>query len=224
MVFLHLFTNYLAVRGVIFRSLNRQRACSAWMLFKLERSPTPARLASLEYLFTHSDNIRSYPSGRVIGRCTMGSTFSACFPSPETIDVFRHRRYILCLDKRSSGKKPHFHILLKNEYNSADQLQAWILACEATRLFASSDLANDTALVQKALASVDEGYTMFLEDMHKQGWITVNVTSDNLATTKEDEYRSPALLPGSQTIAFASGPPKSVILDLHYGQDSKKKQ
>ncbi|KAE9384108.1 DUF647-domain-containing protein, partial [Gymnopus androsaceus JB14] len=37
MVFLHLLINYLAVRGVIFRTLNRQRACLAWMAFKFER-------------------------------------------------------------------------------------------------------------------------------------------------------------------------------------------
>ncbi|KAE9399909.1 DUF647-domain-containing protein [Gymnopus androsaceus JB14] len=230
MVFLHLLINYLAVRGVIFRTLNRQRTCLAWMAFKFERGlmATPTHLASLERLFTHSDNIRSYPSGIVTGRCTMGSTFSACFPSPEVIDMFRHKHYILCLDRTSSLHKPHFHILLKSNYNSADQLQAWVLACEASRLLASSTdltMANDTgitALMRTALASVDEAYSVFLEDMHRYGWITATVTPDNVATKEDDEYRSPALLPGAQTIAFAAGPPKSVILG--FGQESKKEQ
>ncbi|KIK61622.1 hypothetical protein GYMLUDRAFT_137306, partial [Collybiopsis luxurians FD-317 M1] len=76
MVFLHLFINYLGVRGVVFRSLNRQRACLAWMSFKSDRSLqiTPSRLASLERILTlRSDDIRSLPSGKVIGQCTMGS-------------------------------------------------------------------------------------------------------------------------------------------------------
>ncbi|KAJ3919975.1 root UVB sensitive family, partial [Lentinula edodes] len=75
MVFFHLLINYIAVRGVIFRSLNRQRACLAWMAFKskCDSINTPTYLASLECILISSDTILSLPSGTAIGRCNMGS-------------------------------------------------------------------------------------------------------------------------------------------------------
>ncbi|KAF9078228.1 vitamin B6 photo-protection and homoeostasis-domain-containing protein [Rhodocollybia butyracea] len=232
MVSLHLFINYIAVRGIVLRSMNRQRACLAWVLFKSERSLpiTPSHLATLEHLLMHSDDdIRSYPSGNKIGQCTMGSSFSACYSNPETIALFAHKRYILCLDKKSSlvvGKAPHLHILLKDGYNSADQLQAWLLACEVARIFASHPSETRmTVLIKDAIASVDKDYATFMEDMQKHGWVTVALSSNGSTSSKdESDYHSPALLPGSQTLSFTVGSPKSVILDFQPSREGKKSQ
>ncbi|KAJ4473656.1 vitamin B6 photo-protection and homoeostasis-domain-containing protein [Lentinula aciculospora] len=229
MVFLHLSINYIGVRSIIFRSLNRQRACLAWMAFKSKHDfiNTPTCLASLEHILMHSDVILGFPSGIILGRCTMGSSFAACHPDPELLNIFQHKRYVLCLDRKSSlsaGAKPHFHIILKHGYNSADQLHAWLFACEVTRLFASMDTGTIGlyALIQEAFATFDENYLSFLEDLHTHGWITVALTSDE-STINDSEYRSPPLLHGSQTVSFSSGAPKSVMMGSSRAQYTSKK-
>ncbi|KAJ3787530.1 vitamin B6 photo-protection and homoeostasis-domain-containing protein [Lentinula aff. detonsa] len=231
MVFLHLLINYIGVRGVIFRSLNRQRACLAWMAFKSKHNliNTPTHVASLEQILTYADIIQSFPSRNVIGRCTMGSSFAACHPDPDVVDIFRHKRYVLCLDKKSSlvhGANPHFHVLLKQGYNSADQLHAWLFACEVTRLFASMNTGTVGLypLIQEALTTFDEDYSSFLEDLHRHGWMAVALTTDESTIKDDSEYRSPPLLSGSQTVSFSSAIPKSVIVNLSSTQDSKKDQ
>ncbi|KAJ4498945.1 vitamin B6 photo-protection and homoeostasis-domain-containing protein, partial [Lentinula lateritia] len=228
MVFLHLLINYIGVRGVIFRSLNRQRACLAWMAFKSKSGfiNTPTRLASLEHILVHSNTILSLPSGNVIGRCDMGLSLTTCSLDPDIMEIFRHKRFVLCLDKQSSlhlGTNPSFHILLKHGYNLADQLHAWILACEITRLFSSMKTGKIgmKTLIQEALTTFDEDYSSFLEDLQKQGWMTVNVTADESITKEDSEYHPPPLLPGSQIISFSSSAPKSVIIGISSTQYKK---
>ncbi|KAJ3808621.1 vitamin B6 photo-protection and homoeostasis-domain-containing protein [Lentinula aff. lateritia] len=216
MVFLHLLINYIGVRGVIFRSLNRQRACLAWMAFKSKSdfTNTPTHLASLEHILVHSNTILSLSSGTVIGHCDIGSSLTTCSLDPDIVEIFRHKRYILCLDKKSSlhlGTKPFFHILLKHGFNLADQLHAWILACEIARLFSSTKTGKIgmKTLIQEALTTFDEHYSSFLEDLQKHGWMT------------DSEYHSPPLLPGSQIISFSSSAPKSVIIGISSTQHKK---
>ncbi|KAJ3908994.1 vitamin B6 photo-protection and homoeostasis-domain-containing protein [Lentinula edodes] len=229
MVFFHLLINYIAVRGVIFRSLNRQRACLAWMAFKskCDSINTPTYLASLERILISSDTILSLPSGTAIGRCNMGSSFRACNPDPDVMEIFQQKHYVICLDKKSSlcfGTKPHFHILLKDSYNSADQLHAWILACEVTRLFASMKTRKIglKTLMQEVLTTFNEDYLSFLEDLHKNGWITVTVTADESTTKENSEYQPPPLLPGSKIISFTSGAPRNVMISFSSTQYNKK--
>ncbi|KAJ3828355.1 vitamin B6 photo-protection and homoeostasis-domain-containing protein [Lentinula raphanica] len=234
LVFIHLFINYIGVRGVILRSLNRQRACLAWMTFKSKHdlNNTPTHLATLERILTYSDIIQDYPSRTVIGRCAMGSSFAACDPDPDILYIFRHKRYILCLDRKSSfvhGAIPQLHILLKQGYNAADQLHAWLFACEVTRRFASgmTGTAALGPLIQEALSTFDEDYSIFLKDLQKHGWITVPLTADESINNEDNEYHSPPLLPGSHTVSFSVGVPKSVVVAVDLSSstlDSKKER
>ncbi|KAF5377770.1 hypothetical protein D9757_008111 [Collybiopsis confluens] len=228
-VLLHLLINYLGVRGVVLRTLNRQRASLAWLSFKSDPSllNTPSRLASLERILSlRSDAIRSFPSGKVIASCTLGSKFSTCLPNSDIVGLFRNKRYVLCLDRNGTlvaGSVQRFHILLKHGYNSADQLEAWVLACEAARLLASSTIARGSGaatLFQEAIASVDRDFHAFIEDLRKHDWITVPLTRDSQQS--DDEYAPPAPLLGSQTISFSVAAPRTVILNVQYEAEGKK--
>lgn len=83
----HISINYFAARAVVFRSYNRQRTSILWntYLFNGSQSPgmTPAAVARHEYLFRNSSALTRMDNGghrRVIGRCTIGSSFATILP------------------------------------------------------------------------------------------------------------------------------------------------
>ncbi len=92
----HLLTNYIAVRAVALRSLNRQRASILWSTYRVTeiddkgtnaRIMTPGEVASEEFLFTCPSAI-FYPSSsdtkRIAGYCSIGSSLSSILPSTQS--------------------------------------------------------------------------------------------------------------------------------------------
>lgn len=84
----HLVINYLGVRAVILRSLNRQRTGILWASYRhavlnqdtaLVRAPTPAQVSAQEHIFS-SPSVLLHPTAihlrRVSGYCTMGVSIS----------------------------------------------------------------------------------------------------------------------------------------------------
>lgn len=162
LVFLHLFINFFAVRGVVLRTLNRQRASLAWTFYqgpvetgmasREHRAPSPIDVAQKERIFHRPDIVRDM-NGDVLGRCTIGSSLGSLFARgdnniPRTIfDLFKDEKYVLwfdssCLSCPSAAYpsetivsgKPHLRIFLKDGHRTPDQLRAWLHAVEIMRV------------------------------------------------------------------------------------------
>ncbi|KAG2340304.1 hypothetical protein BDR05DRAFT_551260 [Suillus weaverae] len=78
LVFGHLLANYLAVRSVVLRSLNRQRSSILWSTFRNPKadgySPvlTPGDVSKREIILDIPSRIRDAVSNKVIGHCSLG--------------------------------------------------------------------------------------------------------------------------------------------------------
>ncbi|ESK87646.1 duf647 domain-containing protein [Moniliophthora roreri MCA 2997] len=160
----HLSINFAAVQGIVFRTLNRQRACLGWMIYRDYESArstsgdaknlplhlTPSAIAKYERIFHRPDRIYDPLSGSNIGRCTIGSSLGSVFTRAKTpekvIDIFTKEKYILWFDpaclvtlgvpnsSRNLIARPHLHIILKDGHKPGDQLKAWLHATELARI------------------------------------------------------------------------------------------
>ncbi|KIM36697.1 hypothetical protein M413DRAFT_77955, partial [Hebeloma cylindrosporum] len=82
LVALHLIINYLGVRGLVLRSLNRQRLAIAWIMYRnSERSsvPTPPEVAKRERIFERFGMIRDVDNLEQLGHCSIGSSCQGSF-------------------------------------------------------------------------------------------------------------------------------------------------
>ncbi|KAF9553925.1 DUF647-domain-containing protein [Agrocybe pediades] len=193
LVGLHLGINYLGVRGLHLRTLNRQRASIAWLLYRdsKHKDLTPSTVAGLERIFDRPGYIRDLHSHRPIGQCTIGSSFSKFIrphPCPtEIIDFFSKERYILwfdgnCLSSPRSLRQQglvRLHIFLKEKYTNEDQFRAWIHAVEVCKDVASGrgDTGSDGDLdalrtIQNAFEKVSVLQKDFLRVLESAHWIT----------------------------------------------------
>jgi len=179
--------NYFAVRSVVLRTLNRQRACILWTSFKapngtlFERTPTPADVASKEMLFGAPSSLREASTGRLMGRCILGMSFrnitSQCAAEhiASALHVFADERYMLFI---AGGKGHGLHginalVCFRDGYRPMDQLQAWIHAIEATRRLCG--LGDDVDLVdvlRSTLLATREALPGFLQSLVEAGWET----------------------------------------------------
>ncbi|KAG5653728.1 hypothetical protein H0H81_010983 [Sphagnurus paluster] len=200
LVGLHLLINYLGVRGLELRSLNRQRAGIAWRAYRLSsgvKVPSPAEVSRAENILGRPDVFRD-DSGRIIGRCTIGSSFADVFhdhfPAP-LLDIFKHERYLLWYDHQCLYRIPgregqhvhsaalHLHILLKDGYSAHDQLKAWIHAsdlCQAVSSASSNKEPDDKSddalsLIQRTLQGSTQGFPDFIENLRGAGWSVEDV-------------------------------------------------
>ena len=148
----HLGTNWLAVRAVSMRSLNRQRA-NILLSTLLETGQvvlTPAEVAKREKVF-ESDGVLRWHTGQILGYCRIGVTLQELlvhaegrgstrksFPDMKLdlekfLFIFVHRKYILWFDESARQA----FIVLKKGAQPIDQLQAWmhalVVACEHGR-------------------------------------------------------------------------------------------
>ncbi|KAG6821123.1 hypothetical protein H0H93_006462 [Arthromyces matolae] len=192
LVALHLLINYVAVCGLELRSLNRQRAGQVWNAYRLSsggKVPSPAEASRTDNILGRPDVFRDN-SGRIIGRCTIGSYFSDIFhdgvPS-RLLDIFAQERYLLWYDHQSldlrTGRKEkrvrrdsiHLSIIFKEGYSGTDQLKAWCHAAELCRIVATAkdaDLPNALDLVCMTLESSSRRLGGFYEALRSAGWNT----------------------------------------------------
>lgn len=176
--------NYLAVRSVVLRTLNRQRACLLWTSFKAPngtldtRAPSPASIASKEMLFGAPSNLRDASTGRRIGRCILGVSFrnvaSQCAVEHITsaLHVFGGERYVLFI---AGGRLRRITTLVcfKDGYSSMDQLQAWIQAIEVTRRLCDlRDNADLVDVLRSTLLATRDVLPDFVRSLVEAGWET----------------------------------------------------
>ncbi|KAJ7154551.1 vitamin B6 photo-protection and homoeostasis-domain-containing protein [Mycena filopes] len=159
LVGLHLALNYIGIRGVVLRTLNRQRMSIAWDIYRetaQTKIPTPAEVSALERIFARPGVLRELRTNSVAGRCTIGSSLTAVLrPGANTIPPallaqMRGERYVLWFDRACLELTPrrereqdellhvsapiHLHICLKEGHTPADQLKAWAHAAEVGRM------------------------------------------------------------------------------------------
>jgi hypothetical protein len=146
----HLGTNYLAVRAVSMRTLNRQRAnlaFSAYLSNEKKGFPTPEEISIQEKVF-EKDGVLRWKGGKVLGYCVIGvplqsilDAFNEAKPITESstdlqssdatqlLEKFEHDDYIMYYDM----PRKTFLIVLKVSATPLTQLHAWMQALFAAR-------------------------------------------------------------------------------------------
>jgi len=173
----HLGANYVAVRGLALRTLNRQRASIAWARFREDTdgvaSLTPKQISLEERVFAHPAHLHDVRSGATIGYCMIASSFLSMFdgsrnrrpydrrrsrftlnvPIHQLLRIFSRERYILWCDPRGTRNRPaHISIVLKEAHTQADHLKAWVHAFEVAMM--CRDLRLNS---KKTKGDIDEG-------------------------------------------------------------------
>jgi hypothetical protein len=150
---IHLGTNYLAVRAVSMRTLNRQRANLVFSAYlesldtaakeqSAKSFPTPEQISIQERIFER-DGVLRWHGGKVLGYCDIGVPLRRIldlFSKPDGVtgsytgpgssdarkllDEFEENDYILWHDEALRT----FLIVLKSSSNVATQLHAWMHA------------------------------------------------------------------------------------------------
>lgn len=187
MVGAHLLFNYLAVRSVVLRTLNRQRACILWTSFKAPNGAlnastlSPAHVALKELLFGAPCSIRDASTGYRIGRCILGTSIrsitSECTTEHITsaLHVFEGERYVLFIASCNgrSLRRGITSVCFKDGYHSKDQLQAWIHAIEVTRrLHDLGDDADTVDVLRSTLLAIRDALPGFVRALVEAGWET----------------------------------------------------
>ncbi|KAG6829939.1 hypothetical protein H0H87_009673 [Tephrocybe sp. NHM501043] len=202
LVTLHLLINYVAVCGLELRSLNRQRAGIVWNSYRSSRGgkvPSPSEVSKADNILGRPDVVRD-DSGRIIGRCTIGSCFSDVFHDhfpAHLLEIFAREKYLLwydhdCLyhlpdhknqDQHVRGGPIHLHIMLKDGHSGFDELKAWCQAVDLCRFDVRSARTkteeNDYSALDRVittLKSSSQDFPKFLKSLHSAGWNTDDVT------------------------------------------------
>lgn len=193
---IHLYMNYMAVRAVSMRSLNRQRANIVLNhLIATEQALTPQQASQKERIFEHDGVLRDQ-DGRRIGICHIGvslQTIMRCLAQPTTvtgatigsgpglrdvIDLFAEEPYMLWREGENA------FITLKSGSTTKDALKAWyhalILANDSTRHDQKEDKDNPTTAsdlekrklrdVARGLRRVNETFAKHAERLLEASW------------------------------------------------------
>ncbi|KAH9477375.1 RUS family member 1 [Psilocybe cubensis] len=193
LVCLHLGINYIGVRLLILRSLNRQRLAIAWQMFDDSvkgHAPEPSEVAPLERIFDFSDFVYDVTSGSPLGRISIGCSFShrvqGVFP-PSVFSLFTEERYVIwfeasCLcstddgDVVIVGPTVRVNIFLKEGCTEQDQLRAWIHAVNVCRLTQKPPRKLSAMTVLKdAHSSMSLRYQTFMKKMQAAHWKTDDI-------------------------------------------------
>ncbi|KAF8168898.1 vitamin B6 photo-protection and homoeostasis-domain-containing protein [Pholiota molesta] len=188
LVGLHLAINYLGVRGLVLRSLNRQRLNITWTLYQKSPSPvgpTPAQTAALERIFDSPSTIRDALTGRVLGHCTIGSSFSDILRGRiplELLHLFREERYVVWFDpsclryaeKASDSPTVHgfrrIHVVLKEGYTDDDMITAWLQALEICANSSGDPTVDALRIVRSAYDKVKAQRQEFMTSLDRAQW------------------------------------------------------
>ncbi|TFK39310.1 vitamin B6 photo-protection and homoeostasis-domain-containing protein [Crucibulum laeve] len=199
LVGLHLGINYVGVRGLVLRSLNRQRTGLAWLAYRSSNNSyilPPVEMTRRERIFDRPGVFRDLQTGDVIGHCTIGSSIAeisqTSIPS-RFFSLFDQERYVLWYDKQcllpSTDKAapafygcPRLHICLKEGYTYLDQLKAWTHAAELCRAVTCGRTGDvDRIDGHDALGVLEASYQQsvrcfsdFVEKLRAVGWNTVD--------------------------------------------------
>ncbi|KAJ7512320.1 vitamin B6 photo-protection and homoeostasis-domain-containing protein [Mycena galericulata] len=197
LVGLHISLNYIGIRGVVLRILNRQRMTIAWDVYRETSNtkiPSPAEVADLERIFERPGVLRELRTNTVAGHCTIGSSLNAVLRGGivpfALLEQMKEERYVLWFDRSSLTSRPngpdqlragavHLHICLKEGNSSVDQLKAWAHAVELGRMLLLQQRASfprpaPAELVLAAHRRVEPIFSDFLSGMRAVGWNTAD--------------------------------------------------
>jgi len=192
---IHLGTNYLAVRAVSMRTLNRQRANLVFSTY-LENSslqekedskcfPTPEQISVQERIFER-DGVLRWKGGKILGHCEIGVPLrrildlferphraTGSYTGPQSLnaarllDEFQNEEYILWYDEPQKTVL----IVLKASSNTKTQLYAWL---HALYLAKAIDIGRkDTPIMESVVQTRSELELFresFLKGLQKVGW------------------------------------------------------
>lgn len=193
----HLGTNYLAVRAVSMRTLNRQRANLVFSAYldsndhvrdhkSTQNIPTPEEISIQERVF-EKDGVLRWKGGIILGYCEIGVSLrrildlvskpdasSGSYTGPQSsdarrlLDEFEQDDYVLWYNQPSRT----FLIVLKSSSTVTTQLHAWMHALFLAKQFHQG--AEDKSVLGSIIrthsdfkAIASEGLNMQLE---KAGW------------------------------------------------------
>ena len=197
---IHLSTNYLAVRSVSMRTLNRQRAnlvFSSYLDQLIEfdgqtksngkiKYPSPEEISIQEKIFER-DGVLRWKGGKVLGHCEIGvefrkilsilsptNTTTGSYPtSPEVarlLDIFSEESYLMWPDT----SRKTFLIVLKYSADTKTQLQAWTHALLFSKQLGL--IAENEETLSDALARTLRDVKVFTSafdvygELQKVGW------------------------------------------------------
>ncbi|KAF8638718.1 hypothetical protein AX16_010441 [Volvariella volvacea WC 439] len=175
LVFLHLLINYLGVKGLQLRTLNRQRMSLLWYTYRTNSSPgtthrllSPTSISGLERVLGRPGLVRD-SKGRVIGEVAIGSSFGEVVNSSSPnanakdrvlrlVELFKDERYVIWLDSGSHhrGLTARVHVCLKAGYAHRDLLKGWCHAVEVCLVVQAGKASNSTEVREKRVEGSDE--------------------------------------------------------------------
>lgn len=183
---LHLATNYMAVRSVCMRTLNRQRANIVFAyLHKYDRVLNPKQVSAKERIFEH-DGILRDADDKCLGYCKIGVpayellerlgmtdrlTRATNLPDGrllQLLNLFEDESYIVYLEHPSDTAC----ILLKKGSDTAVQLKAWyhaLLLARQTKQGSKSGRDSMDA-VRKTLVAVRKDWQKVQARLGEAGW------------------------------------------------------
>ncbi|OJA08985.1 hypothetical protein AZE42_08059 [Rhizopogon vesiculosus] len=218
----HLLANYLAVRSVVLRSLNRQRSAILWSTFRnstrdgdAHRSITltPTEVSHREIILDVPSRIRDALSTRVIGHGSLGVSVQYAMTRCNTSHVlrmlqhFHEEPYVLFIADRNGlwGRPgPGILVCFKEGYDSLDQLRAWLHALEIAATWSALPTSSPTAsetenIVLETHETLRRQFSRFMQCLKEAGW---NIEED----------------------AMMMGSPGSVIMGQESSEKKKKKK
>ncbi|KAF3906986.1 hypothetical protein ABW21_db0204732 [Orbilia brochopaga] len=187
LIFVHLWTNYRAVKAVTMVTLNRQRANFVMSTF-LETGVilTPRDVARQERIFERDGVLRWYNSDR-LGWAFIGTKLSTIITPNVAVGenlslaniakACSGEQYLLWLGNNHGGRSrdTHVRICLESGCSPASQLKAWMhgllsakmLSSKRSRAVAASDALQ--TLVD-AKCQIDKTFDEFLQRLAEAGW------------------------------------------------------
>lgn len=187
--------NYLAVRSVCMRSLNRQRANLVFSsLYQSSRVLTPAEAARLERIF-EKDGVLRWNADIVLGHCQIGVSLKrlleliAAKHHPKTgafeemeidveqlLDMFKEEGYIVWINPKTKSAA----VVLKTGATVEDSLKGWSHALLLARDMKFDMLGSDQKkqetreyllkTMKRTLSKHNEAFPTYLDRLQEAGW------------------------------------------------------
>lgn len=187
----HLSMNYMAVKSVSMRSINRQRASIIFSsLLDNGPAPTPDQVSRQEHIFENSEVLR-WKGSRALGKCEMGVSFDSLIRRignrhhktgsvqgfrvnvTDFLDVFANEQYLLWID---AGKRRALIVLCKDA-TVHTQIKAWSHALRAMQCIGTTTKiklpdSEILDLIQTTLKEHNVVFEAWISQLQSTGWNT----------------------------------------------------
>lgn len=189
LVFGHLLANYLAVRSVVLRSLNRQRSSILWSTFRNVKAGadgrpivlTPRDVSTREIILDIPSRIRDAVANKVIGHCSLGVSVQYAMArcnTPHVLKMLQHFQaepYVLFVAEPGSwGQRgPCILVSFKEGYVSLDQLRAWLHALEVAAIWSARPNPSPSEIEDMVLSTREtlrKEFSHFIWYVKEAGW------------------------------------------------------